>query len=185
MKNMKRIVLTLALACISVLALAQNSSLLRPRIEIADTSSDDVKSTQMEVFYMDDESPRMYYISLGHLGIGPALLQVDFDPVFEVFLPLGGTLDEAIGRLEEIKELFKMPRLESTEITGSFAALYPKNDEPVTFTVTSRKVVFSKVLEFSLPTGSEGIIRALHITKSDFNSILFAVKFHKRLHPNE
>lgn len=31
-----------------------------------------------------------YYLSVGHLGIGGDILQINFDRIFELFLPLGG-----------------------------------------------------------------------------------------------
>ena len=132
---MKRILATLALAFVAVLALAQNSSvssILRPRVEIAECSENDM---EMEVFYMNDESPRMYYLSLGNLGVGTGIIQIDY--------------------------------------------------EPVTFTVTSRRLLASKILEFSIPTKTEGIVRATHVYKGNFNSLMGALKLYKGLHPKE
>ena len=180
---MKRTLITLALVCLSCFAFAQNSSILRQRLEIAEISSEE-HNTTLEVFYMDDENPRVYYLSLGGLGIGGDIVQIDFDPIYELFIPLGGNLDEAIAKLEELKDLYKMPRLDKTEITGCFAAAYP-NDSRVQVTVTSRMFILSKLLEFSLPTETEGLVRATHIYKSDFNSILNSVKLYKKLHPKE
>ena len=132
---MKRVFATLVLAFVAVLALAQNSSvssILRPRIEIAECSENDM---EMEVFYMNDESPRMYYLSLGNLGVGTGIIQIDY--------------------------------------------------EPVTFTVTSRRLLASKILEFSIPTKTEGIVRATHVYKGNFNSLMGALKLYKGLHPKE
>ena len=181
---MKRIVTTLALICVTVISFAQASSILRPRVEIAECSSEE-HSTSLEVFYMNDESPRTYYLSLGNLGIGGDIVQLEFDPVFELFIPLGGSVEEAIARMEEIKALYKMPRLSQTEIKASFAALYP-TDKSYTVTVTSRRFLFSKVLEFSIPVeGNDPLVRATHIYRSDFNSLLSSLKIYKRLHPRQ
>ena len=62
---MKKVILTLALVCVTVLAFGQNK-ILRPRIEIAEveTEIDEAFTTELEVFYMNDENPRMYYLSL-------------------------------------------------------------------------------------------------------------------------
>ena len=183
---MKRIITMLALVCVAALAFAQNSSILRPRMEIAELETEvaDMFDTRLEVFYMDDESPRMYYLSLGRLGMGTGILQIDFDPLFELFVPLGGTLEEAIARMEEIKGYYALPKLSTAELSGSFALAYP-NDTLVTVTVTRRQLLFSRLLEFSIPTGTEGIVRATHISKSDFSSLLSSVKFYKKIHPNE
>ena len=181
---MKRVFATLVLAFVAVLALAQNSSvssILRPRIEIAECSENDM---EMEVFYMNDESPRLYYLSLGNLGVGTGIIQIDYEPVYEVFIPLGGNLEEALAKMKEIKALYSMPRRQSTEMTGLFSALYP-DGEPVTFTVTSRRLLASKILEFSIPTKTEGIVRATHVYKGNFNSLMGALKLYKGLHPKE
>ena len=181
---MKRVILSLALAFVTVFAFAQTSSILRPRMEVAEVEVNDGALT-IDIFYMNDESPRTYWLSLGNLGVGTDIVQVDFDPVFELFIPLGNNLEEAVAKMEELKALYKMPRLEKTEIQGSFAALYPKSDELVTVTITSRRFIFSKILEFSLPTGSEGIVRATHISRSNFRSLLSSLKIYKALHPKD
>ena len=96
--NMKRLLITIALAFVAVAAFSQNK-LLRPRIEIAELENAvTIDAIEMEVFYMNDEDPRMYYLSLGHIGVGTDIVQIDFDPVFELFVPLGGTIKEAIAK---------------------------------------------------------------------------------------
>lgn len=183
---MKKIFTTIILSCVAILAFAQNpsvSSILRPRVEIAECEAEET-NTEMEIFYMNDENPRVYYLSLGHLGVGTDIIQVEFDPVFEVFIPLGGNLEEALAKMKEIKDLYGMPRRQSTEMQGFFSALYPSG-ENVTFTVTSRRLLGSKILEFSLPTPNESIVRATHIYKGNFNSLLTTLKIYKGLHPKE
>jgi hypothetical protein len=180
---MKRFLVITALALVTtVSAFAQVSSLLRPRIEIAESSSED--NSRIEVFYMNDETPRMYYLSLGNLGVGTDILQVSADPVYELFIPLGNTLDEVIAKMEEIKSFYKLPRLETREISGCFAIACP-NDNLLTVTITSRKLLASKILEFSLPTDASGIVRATHIYKSNFGSLLTGVKIYKKIHPKQ
>ena len=183
---MKRIITVLVLLCVTVFAFAQNPSLLRQRMEIAQTEVeiDDIIETKLEVFYMDDESPRVYYLSLGNLGVGTDIVQINFDPVFELFIPLGGTLDAAIAKMEEIKDFYNEPRLATTELTGCFALAYP-NDERVDVTVTRRQMVFTKILEFSLPTSSDGLVRATYVSRGNFRSLAGGVKFYKALHPKE
>ena len=179
---MKKFLISLVLAFLALVSFAQNTSLIRPRIEIAESGSEE--NVGLMVFYMDDESPRTYYLSVGNLGIGNEIVQVGFDPVTELFIPLGNTLDEAIAKMEEIKELFKLPRQEKAEMEVCVAVLYP-NDTRVTATVTPRRLLISRMLEFSIPTESEGIIRAAHVDKSDFSILLGGLKLHKRLHPSE
>ena len=126
---MKKIILTIALVCLAVLSFGQNK-VLRPRIEIVEveTEIDEAFTTELEVFYMNDENPRMYYLSLGHLGIGTDIIQLQFDPVYELFIPLGGTLEEAIAKMQEIKNFYKAPRKSTMELEGSFAVAYPTKE---------------------------------------------------------
>ena len=181
---MKRFFLTLALVFVAIAGFSQNK-LLRPRLEIATLENDTaIDAIEIEVFYMNDEDPRMYYLSLGHLGVGTDIVQIDFDPVFELFVPLGGTLQEAIAKMEEIKTWFKEDRLTEKELTGYFSLAYPSGD-PVTIKVTSRRLLASKILEFCLPTGAEGIVRATHISKTEFGSLLSSVKIYKKIHPKQ
>ena len=183
---MKKVLLSLALVCVTVLSFGQNNSILRPRIELVEveTEIDEAFTTELEVFYMNDENPRMYYLSLGHLGVGTDIIQVQFDPVFELFIPLGGTLDEAIAKMQEIKDFYKAPRKSTMELNSCFAVAYP-NNEIIPVKVTRRQFV-TKVLEFSLPTeGTQPLVRATHIGKNDFGSLLSSLKLYKKLHPKE
>ena len=102
---MKKTILLIVLAFIGIGAFAQKSSLLRQRMEIVELESE-TSNVNLQVFYMNDENPRVYYLSLGNLGVGIDLVQIDFDPVFELFIPLGGTLEEAIAKMEEILRNF-------------------------------------------------------------------------------
>jgi len=185
---MKKLVISTLLALATIVSFAQ-SSVFRPRIEIAEVESEvgGVVDTALEVFYMNDESPRMYYLSLGHLGFGNDIVQVDIDPLTELFIPLGNTVSEALAKLEEIKALYNnMDRLEKTELTGCFSILYPDPEKTVTVTVTRRQLLSSKLLEFSVPIeGSDTVLRARHISKSDFSQIVGSVKFYKKLHPKQ
>ena len=40
-----------------------------------------------------------YYLEVGNMGVGGEVIQINFDPVFVLFIPLGSTIEEAqIGR---------------------------------------------------------------------------------------
>ena len=177
---MKRFFVILALAAVALGASAQNS-VLRQRMEIAEFESEE-NNTSISVFYMDDETPRVYYLSLGNLGIGTDIVQVQFDPFYELFIPLGNTLDDAIEKMKDIQDLYKLPRLSSSELDGCFAVAYPDGTS-TKVAVTARRFLASKVLEFSLP--GDGPVRATHITKGNFSSLLSTLKLYRKIHPNE
>ena len=68
------------------------------------------------------------------------------------------------------------------EIDGCLSLANPSESmEPVT--VTSRRFIISRLLEFSVKR--DEFIRATHIPRSDFNSLVTTVKLYQKIHPNE
>ena len=123
-----------------------------------------------------------YYLSVGHLGIGDAVIQVNFDPLYELFIPLGNTLDEALETLKDLQDLYRTEPGTVTTVPGCLAFGFPDgNIDDVK--VTYRKQIFSNLLEFTLER--EGYQRSTFVNKSNFNSIVSGVKFYKKLHPKE
>lgn len=184
---MKKFVIALALVCVTIGAFAQKK-VVRPRMEIVQSEEEAINglvSTSLEVFYMGDEDPRTYYLSVGHLGIGGDIVQIEVNPLFELFIPLGNTLEEAIAKMEEIKAFFKQPKLSTMELTGSYALAYP-TDELVTITLTRRQAIASKLVEFSIPApGSDTVVQATYVSKGEFGGLTSSLKFYKKLHPKE
>ena len=120
---------------------------------------------------------------MGTLGIGDEVFQVHFDPLFKLFIHLGGTLSEALETLRLMQAHFKEPKGTVLDLNGSFSPAFPREDRVETVTVTSRKGLLSRYLEFSLER--EGYIRATYVYKSDLNAIVSGAKFYRRLHPKE
>ena len=119
---------------------------------------------------------------MGHLGIGNDVIQVQVDPLSELFIPLGGTLAEASETLNQMKDLYKREPGETIEMQGCISVLFP-SDKLETVNVTSRKFLLSRMLEFSV--GREGFINATHIGKSDFNSLVTTFNFYRKVHPKQ
>ena len=179
---MKKIFTILVLAAVCTAASAQVLQKASQRLELAtlETELGGFETASLEVFKMNDTGT--YWLSVGHLGIGTDLLQLQFDPVYELFIPLGDSLEEAVEKMNELKAFYKKPRLSEMQIDGCLAALYPgENFEPVT--VTSRRLLGSKILSFSVKR--DDLVRATYITKSDFGALVFSLKGYKALHPNE
>ena len=175
---MKRIISLLLTLAVTVTSFGQDK-MLRQRLEISQIEINDGQ-LNLEVFQMQDNGH--YYLSVGHLGIGDNVVQINIDPIFELFIPLGETLTDAIDALEQLKEFYKETPGTSMEVNGCLCAAYP-NDEWEPVTVTSRKFVLTKLLEFSVKR--DDFVRATHIPKSDFNSLVGGVKLYKKIHPNE
>ena len=136
----------------------------------------------LEVFSQPAGEGKQYFLSVGHLGYGDEVLQVLFDPIYELFIPLGGSLQEALETLQSLQNQFNATPGEALETTGCLAWGVPDDKwEPVS--VTLRKPLLSRYLEFSVQR--EGYIRSARIPRSEFNSIVRGVKFYQKIHPNE
>lgn len=176
---MKRLVTLVMMFFLTIGASAQQSKI--PTIlEIAEIEEND--ETVLSVFNMPNDDGNHYYLSVGTLGIGDEILQIQFDPLFNLFIPLGSTLDEALETLQTIKAVLKEPKGTSIQMEGSFAAAFP-NDHLETVTITRPNVVLGKKLMFSLER--DGYIRATHVSNMNLSGIISSVKFYHKIHPKE
>ena len=163
------------------LTLAAKDLKIPQRLELTTIEANDDKVT-LEVFNMPKDGQNHYYLSVGTLGIGDDVIQFQFDPLFELFLPLGDTLDESMETLKDLQSLFKSPVGTSKEMMGCLAPAIP-NDKIETVKITYRKLLLSKMLEFAIER--EGYIRATHISKTDFGSLILSMKMYRKIHPKE
>lgn len=175
---MKRIISLFIALSVTVAAFAQDN-LLRQRMELASIEVNDGE-VELQVFQMEDNG--RYYLSVGHLGIGDDIFQINFDPLFELFIPLGETLSEAIETLDMLKDFYDESSGTTMEMNGCLCLAFP-DDKWETVKVTTRRFLFSKLLEFSLER--DGYIRATHIGKSDFKGLVSSTKLYRKIHPNE
>ena len=182
MKITLKALITLLVAAMPVLTSAQILQKASQRLELAvvETEIGGYESAQLEVFKINDAGT--YWLSVGHLGVGTDLVQLKFDPVYELFIPLGNSLEEALAKMKELQAFYKQPRLSTMEVQGCLSALYP-GEEFETVTITSRRLLASKILSFSVQR--EDFVRATYINKSDFGSLVFSLKAYKTLHPKE
>ena len=182
MKTIFKSLITLLVAVMPVMASAQILQKASQRIELAvvETEMGGIETAQLEVFKMNDTGT--YWLSVGHLGIGSDLVQLEFDPVFELFIPLGNSLEEALAKMKDLQAFYKQPRLSTMEVQGCLSALYP-GENLETVTVTARRLLTSNILSFSLQR--DDFVRATYISKSDFGSLVFSLKAYKTLHPKE
>lgn len=182
---MKKALMTLAVLAFAAMpfrAAAQESvasKLLQPYYEIVSIEHED--GEEIQVFYMPEK--KQYYLQAGHLGVGTDLVQVNFDPVFILYIPLGETLEDAQARLEELKAHVKGPRRASLETMGCLCFGFPNEEQLEPVVVTARRFILTKQLEFSVTRGDW--IRATYISRADIGSLLNGVKFYRKLHPNE
>ena len=135
----------------------------------------------LEVLQMPENEHDRYFLLAGTMGIGNAVIQFHIDPINKLYIPLGDTLSQAVETLQDLQEMFKNPD-ETREIQGCFVPLFP-DDSRETVRVTSRKQLLGRILEFTIDR--EDHLRSTSVSRSDFNTLLFAVKGYQKLHPDE
>ena len=170
---MKKVISSVFLLVWTVVAFAQGS-VLKQTLEIAEVEIND-GDVSLSVFDMPEGDTHQYYLCVGTLGIGDDILQ------FKV--PLGGTLAEAEAKMEEFKGVAGMSVGDGIETVGTLALANPSTGEEEPVYLTSRRFIFQRLIEFAVKR--DGYVRATHIARSEFNSLLNGVKFYRKIHPNE
>ena len=177
---MKKALIILIFALMPLFLSAQESA-IPVRMEIAQIEANDGQ-VQLEAFQFIKDGEKSYWLSVGHLGVGDEIIQVQFDPLFELFIPLGDTLEEAIDTMEDMKDYFGKPSSEKFEMDGCLAVGFPTKDLQ-TVTIVPRRVFLTRNLIFKLVY--EDYERNTYVARSNFMSILSGLKFYRTLHPNE
>ena len=178
---MKRLFVLLFVMAWSLAAYAQGS-VLKQTLEIAEVEINDGE-VSLSVFDMPEEGVHQYFLCVGTLGIGDDFIQVQIDPVFQLFLPLGGTLEEAQAKLESFKEIANEPSGTEMETVGTLALANPSTGDIEPVYVASRRFIFQRLVEFSVKRN--GYVRATHIGRSDLGTLITGVKIYRKIHPNE
>lgn len=178
---MKKIV-NLILALLLTSAAFAQSPILKQTLEIAEVEIND-GAISLSVFDMPEEGQHHYFLCVGTLGIGDDFIQLQIDPLFQLFITLGDTLEESIAKLEEFKEIAKQPAGTEMETIGTLALANPYTGQNETVYVTSRRFLTQKLAEFSVKRN--GYIRATHIGRSDLGALITTVKIYKKIHPKE
>ncbi len=177
--TMKRFLLLLSLLVFPFALSAQETGI--PQIlGLANIEEND--SEVLQVFNMPKDGQNHYYLSLSRVGLGDDAVQLIYDPVHTLFLPLGDRLSDAMDVLQQLQDLYNADAGTSIERPGCLAVGFP-NDELETVTITYRQVMLSRILAFCVER--EGSVRAVHLTKSNFGSLMNLMKVYRKIHPNE
>ncbi len=179
---MKKILCLLTLLVWTVAASAQENPLLKQMLEITELEINDGEKT-ISVFDMPEADQHHYYLCVGTLGIGDDFVQLHLDPLFQLFLPLGDTLEEAQAKLEEFRAVAKEPDGTTLEATGCLALANPATAEEEPVYLTARRFIFTRNVEFSVKR--QGYVRATYIANNELGSMVNGVKFYRRIHPDE
>ena len=178
---MKRLLACIAAAVITVSAAAQLSKIPQ-RLEISQVEVND-GAVELEVFVMPVGEEKHYYLSVGTVGIGDDLFQLNIDPVSELFVYLGNSLEETLESFEQMKALYKTELGTSIQMQGCLSVAWPHEEKMEPVTITYRKPLISKMLEFSVDRGR--YLSATFIGKGDLGALISGVKIYKKIHPKE
>ena len=178
---MKRI-LSCALAALLAVSAFSQTSRIPQRLELAEVEIND-GDVELEVFMMPVGEEKHYYLSVGHVGIGDDLFQLNIDPVSELFVYLGSSLAETMESFEQMKALYSTEIGTSIQMQGSLAVGWPREEKFEPVTITFRKPLITKMLEFSVDRGR--YLSATFVSKADLGSLIGGVKFYKKIHPKE
>lgn len=178
---MKRVICFITVLFMTLAAFAQGS-VLKQTLDIAEVEINDGQVT-VSVFNMPDEGQNHYYLCVGTLGVGDDFFQLKIDPLYQLFIPLGDTLEEAQARLEEMKALAKEPAGTEIETVGVLALANPSTGTPEPVYLTSRRFLTQKLVEFSVKRN--GYVRATHIGRAEIASLSSSVKIYRKIHKKE
>lgn len=177
---MKRIAsIFIALIC-SVALFAQNSQLPVVK-EIVSITNENTNRT-VDVVNIPVDGVNRYFLHVGNMGIGDKVAQIELDPVYRLYIPLGNNVTDAVATMEALKTLYKEPKGTMREIQGSFKPFFP-TEETETVQVYRHQPLLTNQLQFVIER--DGYSRVAYLDKSDFNSLLSGLKLHGKLHPSE
>ena len=149
--------------------------------EIVSITNDNTGQT-VDVVNIPIDGVNRYFLHVGNMGIGDKVVQIELDPVYRLYIPLGNNITDAVAAMEDLKTLYKEPKGTMREIQGCFQPFFP-TEETETVQVYKFKLLLENKLQFVIER--DGYSRVAYLAKSDFNALLSGLKFHGKLHPSE
>ncbi|MBQ9310654.1 MAG: hypothetical protein IJ222_07320 [Bacteroidales bacterium] len=133
----------------------------------------------VEVVNIPVDGVNRYFLHVGNMGIGDKVIQVNLDPVYRLYIPLGNNLADAVAAMEELKTLYKEPKGTMREVQGSFKPFFP-TEETETVRVYRHQPLLANQLQFVIER--DGYERVAYLSKSEFGSLLRGLKLNGKLH---
>lgn len=181
---MKRILTTLALAVMTLFAVAQNSP-FGMKMEIVEIDQDD---NEYSIFtYKDPDGTFGYYLSVGHvfeiLEIFSDDLSSSFGHVDETALVMGETMDDAFAFLDSLLALLE----EAPGTTAEFPCRLTTGADQLFVPSTALAVVVKRFLQakrLSFHFESGGHTAEVDLPKSVVKTLRWDLNLYRKLHPN-
>ena len=183
---MKRILISLAIACMALCTYAQKNLPVGIRSEITEIEQNDDTFSLFK--YKDQDESVGYYLSLLHTN-GSVSFEImemgntsisSFD---ECCLYLGENYDQVLEMLTGLVDLFSEP----SGTTRELAARRSNGAERLTDTLTVNAVLRKGLLGKHLAIQFEGRKHPaeVQLSKSTLKSLISGVKFYRKLHPEK
>ena len=182
---MKRLLTTLALACMTLFAVAQNSP-VGMKMEIAEVGDDD---NQFSIFtYRDPDGAFGYYLGVGRefdlLEIFSDDRSSSFGIVDETCLVMGETMDDAFAFLDSLQELLEEAPGTTAEFpcrmtTGADQLFAPS----VANAIVVKRFLQGKRLSFHFISGKHSA--EVDMTRSDIKMLRWNLNLYRKIHPDE
>lgn len=177
---MKKIV-SIIVALLCTTGLFAQISKIPVILDIVSIENENTGQTK-EVVNIPVDGVNHYYLFVGKMGIGDRILQLDVDPINQLYIPLGNNITEAVAFMEKLKTLYKEPKGTMREIQGCLKPFFP-GEEFETVKVYRHQPFLTNQLQFVIERSEYE--RVNYIDKSEFNSLLSGLKFHGKLNPSE
>ena len=183
-KHMKRLLTTLALACMTLFAVAQNSP-IGMKMEIAEVEEND---NEYAIFtYKDPDGTFGYYLSVGHvfdvMEIFGGNFSSSFSLVDETCLVMGETMDDASAFLDSLLEMLE----EAPGTTADFPCRLTLGADRLFVPSTANAVVVKRFLQgkrlcFHFVNGDHSA--EVDLTRSAIKTLRWNLNLHRKMHPN-
>lgn len=186
---MKRLLITLVLACTTLFAFAQDfPANMRMEIAGAGEGDDEYVDNQFQVFaYKDEDGTVGYYLSLGRSTnilkiFRDDITDASFSHVDETCLCMGATMQDAFDFLDRLEELLESAPGTAAEFPCRLATGAERLGESGTATcVVVKRFLQAKRLNFLFRSGNR--TAEADMTKSVIKSLRFGMNVHQKLHP--
>ena len=163
---MKKLFVSLALACMAICSYAQQDIKARDRMELASVETNDNEITLYKVKEADGNSG--FYLVASHVLVSFSLEILESTTSFSsadgTLLYFGASADEAMDKLDALIDLFSEQAGAQMEFTCRDGS---------TVAATLRKGLFGKYLD----------IQDTNVSKSDIKSLKASFKIARKLHP--
>ena len=169
----------LALIC-TIALFAQTGKL--PVVKEIVTVENENTGESVEIVNIPIDGVNHYWLHVGNMGIGNKTIQIELDPVYRLYIPLGENVTDAVSCMQELQTLFKEPKGTMREIQGSFKPFFP-GENLETLHVYRHQPLLTNQIQFVIER--DGYQRVAYISKSDFASLLRGLKMYGKLHPSE